>query len=176
MLSAVSSSARLLQRSAQVRINIRFVLAGAEAIPHVFGAEREVSHTVESQCLHKHLQAGRRFASTANQASSSTRARFALTTGACLAAAGGFAVFGGDVAQAKDKQSKSDMKYRHVIIGAGVAARSCLKTLSAHDKTDLPGGYDGKVCTRCEHITDVPRVESGIARLGTWRYSGEAVF
>jgi hypothetical protein len=65
-------------------------------------------------------------------------------------------VFGGDVAQAKDKQSKSDMKYRHVIIGAGVAARSCLKTLSAHDKTDLPGGYDGKVCARYEHVTDVP--------------------
>lgn len=47
--------------------------------------------------------------------------------------------------QAKNKDAKADMVYKHVIIGAGVTARSCLKTLNELDSSELPAGYDGKV-------------------------------
>lgn len=86
---------------------------------------------------------GQRFASTV--AGNGAKGRVMGGGAACLVAAGAFMLYGQDYAQAKSKDSKSDMKYKHVIIGAGVSARSCLKTLNELDKGDLPSGYDGKV-------------------------------
>lgn len=72
---------------------------------------------------------------------------FAAGAGASLAAVAVMMYASGDAVQAKQKESstKADMQYKHVIIGAGVSARSCLKKINELDNTSLPEGYDGKV-------------------------------
>lgn len=92
------------------------------------------------------LQAGQRFLSTTAHAQNQSRARLFALGAASSIAAGGLLLSNHGTVQAKQKEVAADMRYKHVIIGAGVAARSCLKTLNDLDKSSLPEGYDGKVC------------------------------
>ena len=93
-------------------------------------------------------QAGRRLLSTAASNGGQSRGRmFAMGATASVAAAGlALMASRGTPVQAKKQEGPAgDMQYKNVIIGAGVAARSCLKTLNELDKSELPDGYDGKV-------------------------------
>ncbi|XP_063928034.1 apoptosis-inducing factor 1, mitochondrial-like isoform X2 [Zophobas morio] len=42
-------------------------------------------------------------------------------------------------------REEKELRYKHVVIGAGVAARACVRELNALDDQELPEGYDGKV-------------------------------